>query len=192
MINLFQEKVHLFFVTIYDLRNLIYEGGEIVSDFDSIYRQHGKTVYFFLLSLTHDEALSEELTQETMFRAIMNIGTFRGDSKISVWLCQIAKNLYYEWQKKSKRTVQMDETVMQSDDGRDIVAELADKDMAARILCHLHELDDPYKEVFMLHALGDVPLTQISQLFGKSNSWARVTYYRAKAMITAKLEEGKE
>lgn len=136
--------------------------------------------------------LSEELTQETMFRAIMNIGSFREESKLSVWLCQIAKNLYFEWCKKNKRIAQFDEAYLQIDDGRDIVVELADKDMAGQILKHLHELNEPYKEVFMLHALGDVPLTQISKLFGKSDSWARVTYYRAKTMITEKLEEGKE
>ena len=65
----------------------------MVSDFDAIYQEYGKTVYCFLLSLSRDETLSEELTQETMFRAIMNISSFRGDSKISVWLCQIAKKM---------------------------------------------------------------------------------------------------
>lgn len=163
-----------------------------MSDFDIIYQQYGKTVYSFLLSLSRNEALSEELTQETMFRAIMNIDGFRGDSKMSVWLCQIAKNLYFEWLKKSKRTVPIDENILQYDSDRDIVAELADKVIANRILQYLHELDEPYKEVFMLHTLGDIPLTQISQLFQKSDSWARVTYYRAKAMITSKLEEGEK
>lgn len=162
-----------------------------MSDFDAIYRQYGKMIYFFLLSLSHDETLAEELTQETMFRAIMNIGSFRGESKLSVWLCQIAKNLYYEWQKKSKRTVQIKESIMQDEVGNDITDQLADKDTARQILYHLHDLDEPYKEVFLLHALGDIPLTQISRLFGKSDSWARVTYYRAKMMITAKLEEEK-
>ena len=134
-----------------------------MSDFDAIYQEYGKTVYCFLLSLSRDETLSEELTQETMFRAIMNISSFPIDESIDLY-----------------------------DSGRDIAAELADKDIADRILQHLHELEEPYKEVFTLHALGDIPLKRISQLFGKSDSWARVTYYRAKAMITAKLEEGEK
>lgn len=125
-----------------------------------------------------------------MFRAIMNIGSFRGDCKISVWLCQIAKNLYYDWEKKNKQTMPINESTLQYDSGRDIAAELANKDLANKILQHLHELDEPYKEVFTLHALGDIPLTQISKVFGKSDSWSRVTYYRAKAMIISKLEEG--
>ena len=74
-----------------------------MGDFEKIYQEHGKTVYSFLLSLSHDEHLSEELTQETMFRAIMNFNSFRGDCKLSVWLCQIAKNLYYEWYNKGYR-----------------------------------------------------------------------------------------
>ena len=170
-----------------------------MSDFDTIYRQYGKAVYCFLLSLSHDESLSEELTQETMFRAIMNIRSFRGESKMSVWLCQIAKNLYFEWLKKSRRNVPIDENTAENDtdtvvseesSGKDIAEEVADKDMADRILKCLHQLEEPYKEVFTLHALGDIPLTRVSQLFGKSDSWARVTYYRAKAMISSKLEEG--
>lgn len=102
----------------------------MVSDFDAIYQEYGKTVYCFLLSLSRDETLSEELTQETMFRAIMNISSFRGDSKISVWLCQIAKNLYLEWMKKNKRIVPIDESIDLYDSGRDIAAELADKDIS--------------------------------------------------------------
>lgn len=163
-----------------------------MSDFDVIYQQHGKMVFFFLLSICHDELLAEELTQETMFRAMMNIGSFRGESKISVWLCQIAKNCYYEWQKKNKRILSINETAVSCSDNKDIVIEFEEKDTAKQILYHLHNLPEPYKEVFMLHALGEISLKSISQLFGKSNSWARVTYYRAKTMIIEKMEEKNE
>lgn len=159
-----------------------------MGDLGSIYQQYAKPVYYFLLSLCHNENLSEELTQETMFRAVMNIDSFRGDSKMSVWLFQIAKNLYFEWLKKNKRTRAFEE----NDDRLDLCdmqENLEDKDTANKILRCLHSLNEPYKEVFTLHALGGVPLNQISQLFKKSESWARVTYYRAKAMISAKLEE---
>ncbi len=160
-----------------------------MGDFEKIYQEHGKTVYSFLFSLSHDEHLSEELTQETMFRAIMNFSSFRGDCKLSVWLCQIAKNLYYEWYNKNKKTIPLDETFLPYGDGKDIAIDFADKETAWQILQQLHTLDDPYKEVFMLHALGDVSLKEISRLFQKSDSWARVIYYRAKNMIIAKLKE---
>ena len=162
-----------------------------MGDLDTIYKQYGKAVYYFLLSLSHDENLSEELTQETMFRAVMNIDSFRGESKMSVWLFQIAKNLYFEWIKKNKRIKTLDENEEKSVFSVcDIEENFEDKDTANKILCCLHGLKEPYKEVFTLHALGNVPLNQISQLFGKSESWARVTYYRAKAMISEKMGEG--
>lgn len=159
-----------------------------MDDFEKIYREHGKTIYSFLFSLSHDEHLSEELTQETMFRAILNYDSFRGDCKLSVWLCQIAKNLYYEWYNKNKKTLSLDETFISYADEKDFSLDLADKETAHDILQQLHTLDEPYKEVFMLHALGDVSLKDISRLFQKSDSWARVIYYRAKNMMIAKLK----
>jgi len=159
-----------------------------MGDFETLYHEYGKTVYCFLLSLTRNEHLAEELTQETLFRAIMNVGSFREDCKISVWLCQIAKNLYYEHQKKTKRNISLEDTSDQFVSGVNIEKVFEDKETANRILLHLHDLEEPYKEVFMLHALGDVSLKQISELFGKSDSWARVTYYRAKNMIIEKLK----
>lgn len=161
-----------------------------MGDFEKIYREHGKTIYSFLFSLSHDEHVSEELTQETMFRAIMHFSSFRGDCKLSVWLCQIAKNLYYEWYNKNRKTIPLDETYISCEDEGDISLDLADRETAWQILQLLHTLDDPYREVFMLHALGDVSLKDISRLFKKSDSWARVIYYRAKNMILAKMKEG--
>lgn len=160
-----------------------------MKDLDALYRQHSRTVYRYLLSLTGDEHLAEELTQETMFRAIMNIDGFRGESKISVWLCQIAKHLWYDQQRKARRTVPLEEAALTGEDGGDPAAALGDRETAARILDQLHRLEEPYKEVFLLRALGDVPLREISRLFGKSDSWARVTYYRAKAKIARALKE---
>lgn len=160
----------------------------MVHDLENIYREYSKPVYYYLLSLCCDPALSEELTQETMFRAVMNIHSFRGDCRLLVWLCQIAKNLYYEHRKRSRRTVPLEEATAAA--AVNLVDRLEDRETASQILQHLHELEDPYKEVFTLHALGNIPLKQISKLFGKSDSWARVTFYRAKAMIVEKMEEG--
>lgn len=157
-------------------------------DFEKIYAESGKVIYYYLLSLSGDPAVAEELTQETMLRAMLSIHTFRGDCKITVWLCQIAKNLYFDHQKRAKRTLAMDNKP--TPDPSDLTERLEDRETAAHILGHLHELPEPYKEVFTLHALGDIPLNRISKIFGKSDSWARVTYYRAKAMILTKLKEG--
>ncbi len=161
-----------------------------LSDFEVLYRTHAKTVYYYLMSLCHDEALSEELAQETMFRAVMNISSLRDDTKALAWLCKIAKNLYFEHLKKRKRLVSFDETAAGSHVSQEDVAErLEKKDTAGRILAIAIALDEPYREVFLMHAISELSLKDISLRFGKSESWARVTYYRAKAKIISQLED---
>jgi len=160
-----------------------------VQDFETIYQEHGKIVYCYLLSLSNDPHLSEELTQETMVRAILNIGSFRGECNLSSWLCQIARNLYLDWKRKQRPFLSWEELSSQAPANGDVAADVETKVTAESVMACLHTLEEPYKEVFLLHALGDVPFTQISKLFGKSDSWARVTYYRAKTMIRMKLEE---
>lgn len=158
---------------------------------ETLYRENSSAVYAFLLSLCHDSVLAEELTQETLFRAMMNIDAFRGTCALSVWLCQIAKNLYYEWQRTHRKTVPLQEYPETcAGELHELDTKLADQETAWKILEYVHLLDDPYKEVFLLHALGDVPLKEISRLFQKSDSWARVTYYRAKNRILEKMKEG--
>lgn len=163
-----------------------------MNDFETIYREYRKPVYCFLLSLSRDEHLSEELAQETMFRAIMNIGSFRGDCKLSVWLFQIAKNLYFERQRKNKWQTEFTEKDLPVADDGDLVSEFCDRETAKQILDCCHRLHEPYREIFMLRALGAVPLKEIGRLFGKSDSWARVTYYRAKVMILSDLEKNRK
>lgn len=156
--------------------------------FRDIYEQNANEVYRFLLSLCGDEGVAEDLTQETFLRALNHIDSFRGECKMSVWLCQIAKNLYYRQSKKQRRTVSLDETPELSEDTTE--EDVLTRQESSAILKHLHTLDEPYKEVFMLHVFGEIPLKEISLLFGKSDSWARVTFYRAKASIIEQMKEG--
>ena len=150
--------------------------------FRDIYEQNANEVYRFLLTLCGDERLAEDLTQETFLRALKSIDSFRGDCKISVWLCQIAKNLFYRYRKRNCNQMFLDE-IPEPADEENAEEDFLAKQQTAVILKHLHTLEDPYKEVFMLHVFGEVPLKEISLLFGKSDSWARVTFYRAKAAI---------
>ncbi len=70
-------------------------------DFEKIYSEYFDTVYGYVLSLCKSEALAEEIAQDTFFKALKKIKTFRGDCKLSVWLCQIAKNTFYTEAKKA-------------------------------------------------------------------------------------------
>lgn len=153
--------------------------------FEQIYSENSAKVYRYLLALCRDEFLAQELTSETFLRAIIKIDSFRGDCDVSVWLCQIAKNLFYSHCRKEKRK----RSEVCNSDESDFVLKIDDREQSAAIMKYVHELSEPYKEVFLLHVFAQIELKDISVLFQKSESWARVTFYRAKARIIEKLRE---
>lgn len=159
-----------------------------MADFEKVFQKYKGFIYKYLLKLCRDESLAEELTQETFFRAYMNMSTLRDESKISVWLCQIAKNTYFAWYNAQKKQAPIDDA-KPVEASVDVEQSFIDKDLTEKALKALHELDEPYKEVFMLAVLGQVSLKDISKMFGKSESWARVTFYRAKQKLTERMNE---
>lgn len=158
-----------------------------MADLANIYKQYFRDVYSFVLLLSRNEAVAEEITQETFFKALKNIDKFKGNCKISVWLCQIAKNTYYSHLEKQKR-FEMGSTPEKASESS-IEELLLDKESALRIHKVLHCLDEPYKEVFTLRIFGELSFVQISQLFEKTESWSRVTFYRAKQKIQDLVKE---
>lgn len=144
-------------------------------------------VYRFLLSLCGNEDLAEELTSETFYQAYLHIDRFRGGCRPETWLCQIAKHALYKETRRTKRMVPWDQ-LGAAETGGDLLEKLSDKEQAARLHRHLHHLSEPYKEVFMLRVLGELKFQEIANLFGKSESWAKVTFYRAKNKLIERME----
>lgn len=153
-----------------------------MTDFEEIYAQYFKDVYKYALSLSKSEAIAEEITQETFFKALKGIDRFDGKCKLYVWLCQIAKNTYFSYFKKVKR-YDYNTDVERSLYDSSLEQQLLTKESAFEIHKALHKLKEPYKEVFTLRLFGELPFAQIAELFGKTESWARVTYHRAKLKI---------
>ena len=157
-----------------------------MEDFDKIYTAYFSEVYKFVLSLCRNPALAEEITQEAFFKALKNIDSFQGDCKLNTWLCKIAKNTFYSYAKKNRRQADCALEIVISDE--DIEQRFADKETAYAIHKVLHRLNEPYKEVFWLRTFGELSFAQIGALFSKTESWARVTYYRAKIMIKEEIQ----
>ena len=151
-------------------------------DFEMVFRDNNQFVFRFLMKLCGDVSLAEELTQETFFRAYMNISAIRNEEKVAVWLCQIAKNTYFAWFNEQKRKQPISQPIS-ANSTPDLAELFEEKELASRAFSVLHALEEPYKEVFMLSVFGGLSLKDISAMFGKSESWARVTYYRAKQKI---------
>ena len=157
-----------------------------MEDFDQIYADYYSEVYKFVLSLCQNHSLAEEITQESFFKALKSIDSFNGNCKLSTWLCKIARNTFYSYTKKHNRQVEYPLDAILSDEN--IEEQFADKEIANAIHKVLHKLNEPYKEVFWLRIFGELSFAQIGALFEKTESWARVTYYRAKIMIKEELQ----
>ena len=153
-----------------------------MTDFQEVYSLYFREVYRYALSLCRSESVAEEITQETFYKALAKLDSFDGRCKISVWLCQIAKNTYFTWCSQQKKQLPLEQAAWTADTP-DIAEIFEEKALAAKAFSCLHALDEPYKEVFLLNTFGGLSLKDISVLFGKSESWARVTYYRAKQKI---------
>ena len=155
-----------------------------MTEFEEVYRLYFRDVYRYCLALCRDEETAEEVTQETFFKALNAIDQFDGRCRLYVWLCQIAKNTYFSMRSK-KRPDGLEEDIPS---GESLEDRLLTKESAFEIHRILHRLEEPYKEVFSLRTFGELPFKQIGELFGKTESWARVTYHRARLKIKEELQ----
>jgi len=152
-------------------------------DFREVYDLYFQDVYKYALSLCRDVHLAEEITQETFFKALKSIDSFKGQCRLYVWLCQIAKNTYFSYAGKKAREGEGQEVSV----GSSLEEQLLEKEEAFAIHRILHRLPEPYKEVFSLRVFGQLSFKQIGELFGKTESWARVTYHRARMKIKEEM-----
>ena len=158
-------------------------------DFEEIYREHFHVVYMYVLGLSGDCKIVEDIAQESFARAIKHINRFRGECDMKTWLCRIARNEYYSYCKRHRRECVIDdlESLSEKDSGV-VFEEMSENEEAAdRIHEILHNLPEPYKEVFSLRVFGELPFEKIGRLFGKSANWACVTFHRAKKMIQKEM-----
>lgn len=147
------------------------------------YNSYGKKVYFFLMSMCGDSDTAEELTQETFYQAIKNLKSYQGKSSVYTWLCGIAKNLWYKELDRRKRhpVAEADENKPSPDISPAESAEL--KSDALSLMKQIHALPENEKEIVLLRATGGLSFRDIGEVFGKTENWARVTYYRAKQKL---------
>ena len=152
-------------------------------DIDDIYKDYATIVFKFLISLCNDADTAEELTQETFYRAIKSAKRYDGTCKVSTWLCQIAKHLWYQEIEKRKRksTSVLDDDIVS--DKLDLEGKVCLAAEKMELMQAVHTLDETAKEVVLLRLTGAFSFKEIGEIFNKNESWARVTFYRAKQKI---------
>lgn len=157
---------------------------------EELYREYSKIVYRFLLSLCRDAQLAEELTQETFLQAFLSLERFDGSCKLSVWLCQVARHLFYQHLRKTGREVpteqsRIPESVAADNTERAAVTKLELMD----VLKEMQKLPPQMREVIYLRVMGQLSFREIGEIVGKSENWARVTFYRGKEQLLLKRRE---
>ena len=154
------------------------------NDVEKIYLEYAQLVYKYLFCLTNSEDLSEELMQETFYQAAKSIGSFRGECKLSVWLCQIAKHLWYkELQRKKHGHLSLDlaeDAMISAQNVEEDSLHNADK---VELFRRMHQLDEKTREVMYLRLTGELSFAEIGDILNRSETWARVTFYRGKQRL---------
>ena len=159
-------------------------------DFEKLYRSYYMKVYSYSLTLVKNSHTAEEITQEVFFKALKSREQYKGASSEFTWLCAIAKNACMDVLRRESRFGEYDEEALSERPAEGVSIERMLEDEAATLEIHqiLHRLEEPYKEVFNLRVFGELSFQKIGQIFGKTESWARVTYHRARIKIQERME----
>ena len=153
---------------------------------EKLYETCYMRVFSYAMTLAGERTQAEEITQETFFRAFSKQSEFRGESDEVTWLCAIAKNYWLDEKRRGKRTEAMPEEMTDAGTGPEQAA--VDRDSSFRIHMALHQLEEPYREVFELRVFGELSFREISMIFSKTENWARVTYHRARLKLQERMD----
>ena len=155
-----------------------------MQDIEKIYKEYFETVHKYLFCLTRNNDISEELTQETFCKAVKKIGTYKGECKISVWLCQISKNLWFDECRKNKRVISQEEINLIDTQALNTPEEqvIANEEKFS-LYKKMQKLDDKTREVIYLRITGELSFKEIGNILNQTENWARVTFYRGKNQL---------
>ena len=153
-----------------------------MQDIEEIYKEYFKTVNKYLFCLTHDSDIAEELTQETFYKAVKKINTYKGECKMSVWLCQITKNLWYDQCRKNKtmKNTQENDLLQIQNEQNSTEEQIISNEEKISLYKKMQELDEKTREVIYLRITGELSFKEIGNILNKTENWARVTFYRGK------------
>ncbi|MBE6846413.1 MAG: sigma-70 family RNA polymerase sigma factor [Ruminococcus sp.] len=160
-----------------------------MNNIEELYNTYFHDVYLYIKSVSRDDEIAQEITQDTFFKAMKSLDSFKGECSVKSWLCQIAKNLFYNQCKKQNRFTDGEIPADIPDTQICFEEKISDTSQALEIHRILHTMEEPYKEVFSLRIFSELSFKQIADIFGKTESWARVTFHRAKVKIIDELEE---
>lgn len=165
-----------------------------MQNIEEMYEKYSKIIYKYIFCLTKNHELSEEIVQDTFLVAVKNIDKFEGNSKLSTWLCAIAKNIYYKKLKKDKKITnisieEINNELISESFIEDIICE---KENKLEIIKNIQELDNETRNVMYLRIYAELNYEEIAEVLGKTSSWARVVFFRGKEKLLKKEKNKNE
>lgn len=164
-----------------------------MQDMNEIYNKYSSIVYKYVFCLTGNEDITEEIVQETFLVAVKDINKFRGDCKISTWLCQISKYIWYKKLKKSKKKQEIsldnleDALILEESIEENII----DKEGKIQLLKKIQALDEDTRSVMYLRIFGNLDYSEIADIMNKTQNWARVIFFRGKQKLKEEINNEK-
>lgn len=157
----------------------------------TLYQQHRDDVYRYLVGITRDAVLAEDLLSETFCAAIVGLTSFRGEGTAKAWLLTIARNKWYDYLRKCGTVTQerlMDLYISDTEPGPEA---LVQRRMTAQRALELLEQEEPRaRQIVKLRAEG-YSFYEIGQKLGIREGSARVVDFRTRKKLKERLlQEG--
>jgi RNA polymerase sigma-70 factor, ECF subfamily len=166
-----------------------------LDEFKQLYTKYKKQIYKYFFYLSGDKFIAEELTQETFLKAFQSIHSFKGRSKVSTWLFQIAKYTFYNYLRKKKKSEQVTDisTFENEISNKETPEEIYfKKEKSINLLTAIKKLKQPQQEIVILRLYNELGFKEIGEIFNQSDRWARVNFYRAKNRLASIISGGEE
>lgn len=156
-----------------------------MQDIEEIYVKYSKIVYKYIFCLTGNEEITEDIVQDTFLVAVKDIDKFRGECKITTWLCQIAKNIWYKKikqdRKKNEISIENIKDTLPLDNNIEEI--LCEKENRMKLFKKIQTLDEKTRNVMYLRILGNLEYEEIAEIMNKTANWTRVTFFRGKQKL---------
>ena len=160
-----------------------------MQNIEEMYNKYSEIVYKYVFCLTGNEDTAEEIVQETFLVAVRDINKFRGECKISTWLCQISKYIWCKRLKKEKKETPLDilqDSILIEDS---IEENFCDKESKIQLFKKLQELDEDTRNVMYLRIFGNFEYSEIAEIINKTSNWARVVFFRGKQKLKEEIDK---
>ena len=141
-----------------------------MQNIEEMYEKYSKIIYKYIFCLTKNHELSEEILQDTFLVAVKNIDKFEEKSKLTTWLCAIAKNIYYKRLNKDKKITNISIEDINSELSEESFIEdlVCEKESKLELIKHIQKFDNDTKNVMYLRIYAELSYEEIAEVMGKS------------------------